>query len=84
MNLTLHFLMDGLLTYRLKMELRVDWKEIPCKCGFTSENDREEFELHEMEMVKWMGEYQPPKKIVTRCKTCKTVCIIQRDNLNDC
>ncbi len=54
-----------------------EYKEVPCKCGFTCEKNRDEFEIYHMRMGSIMGK-ELPLKHVKRCKTCKTISILQR------
>lgn len=55
------------------------YNEVPCKCGHTPENNHEEFEIYEMRMGKMWGK-ELPHKSVFRCKTCKEVSMIQKEN----
>lgn len=60
-----------------------DWIEIPCTCGFTHEKNPEEFENYELEICKTsIGEYSFPKVKIQRCKTCETVPLLKRVDLN--
>lgn len=53
------------------------YKEVSCKCGFTYEKNKEEFEIYNMKLASIRG--QDIRKPVPRCKTCKTISILQRE-----
>ncbi|HMG14877.1 MAG TPA: hypothetical protein VK590_05500 [Saprospiraceae bacterium] len=55
----------------------MEYKEVPCKCGFTYEENKKEFEIYHMRMGTFMGQ-ELTKKPVPRCKTCKTISILER------
>lgn len=55
----------------------MEYKEIPCECGYTYENDANEFEIYEMKMGSLFGK-ELPKKSVPRCKTCKKISILKK------
>jgi len=57
------------------------YNEVPCKCGHTPENNRQEFETHQMRMGMIFGKELPTKSVL-RCKTCKEVSIV-RENVTD-
>lgn len=57
--------------------LEDEWKEVPCRCGFTPEKNKSEFEVYLLRMGTFMGQ-EIPKKPVQRCKTCKSISIIHR------
>lgn len=58
------------------------YSEVPCKCGHTPEKDRQEFEIYQMRMGTIFGK-ELPTKAVLRCKTCKEVSIVQREDVTD-
>lgn len=55
----------------------MEYKEVACKCGYTYENNKDEFEIYRMRMGSILGQ-ELPRKPVPRCKTCKTVSIVER------
>lgn len=57
------------------------YREVPCKCGYTPQEQREQFEIYYMKIGTIMGK-ELPKKPVLRCKTCKDISIIKRDEVN--
>ena len=60
------------------------YKEIPCKCGFTYENNKDEYETYHMRIGSIRGK-ELPKKPIPRCRTCKTISLIERtDILMEC
>lgn len=59
----------------------MEWREVSCKCGFTYENNKEEFEIYPMKIGSFMGQ-ELPKKLVPRCKTCKTISFVERPYLS--
>lgn len=58
-----------------------EWRERPCKCGYTHEKNPEQFEIYELELVKPSMGYTFPKMKVPRCLTCQTLSILERDPL---
>ena len=57
--------------------MNYEWREVPCKCGFTHENNPSEFETYHLRMGSIMGK-ELPLKSVPRCKTCKNISILER------
>jgi len=57
-----------------------EYIEVPCKCGFTQDKNPEEFETYLLRMGTFMNQ-EIGLKPVPRCKTCKTISIIMRENL---
>lgn len=55
----------------------MEYKEVPCKCGFTYEKNSEKFEIHKIKMGTVMG-MKLPKKLVPRCSTCKKISLLER------
>lgn len=57
-----------------------EFTEVPCECGFTSKENRDKFEVFEIEVC--TSKIHPltifPKKKVLRCKTCKSISILER------
>lgn len=58
-----------------------EYIEVPCKCGFVPEKNRGEFESFGMKMGTIMGQELPLRK-TWRCRTCKDICMITRDDKN--
>ena len=56
-----------------------EYKEIPCKCGFTYEINKDKFEVYHLNMGTVFG-VEIPKKLVPRCKNCLTISVIERIN----
>ena len=56
-----------------------DYNELPCKCGFTMENNFDEYEIYQMKMGKIYGT-ELPNRPTWRCKTCKTISILQKNH----
>jgi len=54
------------------------YKEKPCECGYTYENEPDNFEIYNMRMGKYLGAEILPKAI-PRCKICKTISILIRE-----
>jgi len=54
-----------------------EYKEVPCKCGFTYEKTPEEFEIYHMKMGTYLAK-ELPKKPVLRCKICKTISFLSK------
>lgn len=55
-----------------------EWKEVPCECGFTHEENKEKFEVYYMRMGSCLGQ-ELPKREVVRCKTCKQISTVTRE-----
>lgn len=64
-----------------------EWKEIPCKCGFTDEENPEQFENYDLpictRVINGYTDKITDKITVPRCKTCKTISVMGRDSLDD-
>jgi|GEM_PF-6980829 len=55
------------------------YNEVPCKCGHTPQENCQEFEIYEMRMGKILGKELPTKSVL-RCKICKEVSLLQKEN----
>lgn len=51
-------------------------EEVPCKCGFTPTQNKDEFEIFDLRMG-WIMDYELPPRKSVRCKTCKKPSIIK-------
>ncbi len=55
----------------------MQYKERPCKCGHTVENNFLEYEIFKMKMGTFLSK-KLPNRHTLRCKTCKKVSILER------
>ncbi len=54
-----------------------EYEEVSCKCGYKLENNFDEYEIYQMKMGNFFGT-ELPTRPTWRCKTCKTISIIQK------
>lgn len=54
-----------------------EWREIPCKCGYTPERNSNEYEVYMLTMTSETWPIQLHPKKTWRCKVCKELSLIE-------
>lgn len=59
-----------------------EWRELPCKCGFTHEKNPQEYETYDLPIYTSKIDGHKGSMKVPRCKTCQDVSILERPCLS--